>query len=781
MKIKKWIASVIVLILIMQAINPLINIMLVKAASANIIYHGTISYGGSVVGNFTIDGEQAFCIEHVKPTPPSGTSNDGGNIYDDLRIAATLYWGWEGTNNMFTNRNQGIVVTSLVLSRIYTGDTSGQNISGYQSLYAKALAEDVPKYEMSFSKNNVTSNVVNGVQRSEPITLQADIKNMIKFNIPNEVTFYNESTGYIQTGGEVTVSGGQTFYLTAPLIYNIDYDSGNLLGSIKKYVPILYKMHNSSLQSLSKGGWFDPVQQINFNVNFWTRTKTVTINHFDRVSGALLRTDKADISIGDTATFYPRYDFTKEGNLYKVLDEPKTIVVNNDETVNFYYDPPIKIYLNHRDARIVWDKNLIEQVVTVLYPNDPYYFAHRTDLKKGKYKYRPTSSSFYSGIVGIEDISLDFFYDTPLLDIGMNTLRIYTEQAAVGLPVELYLDKEKLYTDDVADMGTGEVEVNLYDGNKLLESRKYNALNLPTKLTWTISPENLTVNEHKPYTVKFENYNSNDFEITSNKTSITTDGYTASELEISASSKDTDELTYEGVIMTEKQFAKKNMTIKKETLFIPVQKIKRMKTGYGFENGLELTYKNELYQRLSGYEAGFTFVTDNVLLDSHLDYEQDETKTYTPYENVIDYYDVENMSEEESYVKHFLSYELPHVNVERKTGALFTDAQVVNNDSRITRELRDGKNKFYLPFWLELGTYTVNQKSNGSLGVNKISVNVEQELEVFAYMYAHINSPSIDDDAILMIPIDLENPFGGKIPDGWTQSDIDWIKSRGKK
>ena len=36
-------------------------------------YNGKITYGSNIVGDFTINGKQAFCMEHPKSTPPTGT------------------------------------------------------------------------------------------------------------------------------------------------------------------------------------------------------------------------------------------------------------------------------------------------------------------------------------------------------------------------------------------------------------------------------------------------------------------------------------------------------------------------------------------------------------------------------------------------------------------------------------------------------------------------------------------------------------------------------------
>ena len=59
-------------------------------------YHGKISYDGSTVGDFTIDGKQAFCLEHPKTTPGNNTKLTT-DIYNNVNVRKVLYYGWEGS------------------------------------------------------------------------------------------------------------------------------------------------------------------------------------------------------------------------------------------------------------------------------------------------------------------------------------------------------------------------------------------------------------------------------------------------------------------------------------------------------------------------------------------------------------------------------------------------------------------------------------------------------------------------------------------------------------
>lgn len=311
---KKWIPIMVVLALFFQVFSPFSSLFgLVKAAKAagsTIVYQGKVSYGGSTVGYFTIDGQLAFCIEHYKTTPPTGTPNDGGKPYSNKKVAAALYWGWGGPNNIFgSDRVRGIVVTSLVLSEMYLGyPDGGVRIPGYAELKAKALAEDVPDTQLTLSRSHVNSFIDGNVQKTEKITLQADSRNKISFNLPKQVTIVNETTGASQTGGSVTVKGGDTFYLTAPLDYNSVFRSGKLKGSMKEYQPILYKMNNSKLQSVVKSSTVDSREIVQFSAHFEAREGFIEVskkgNQAEPLAGAVFEIKDGDVTV-DTLTTGP--------------------------------------------------------------------------------------------------------------------------------------------------------------------------------------------------------------------------------------------------------------------------------------------------------------------------------------------------------------------------------------------------------------------------------------------------------------------------------------------
>lgn len=767
----KWPQMFMALIIFIGTFAFLGNRNVVNAASASVVYRGSVSYGGSIVGDFTVNGQQAFCIEHSKATTPTGSANDGGSIYDNKKIAAALYWGWGGTENIFSSdRSRGIVVTSLVLSRLNNGVNAGGNsISGYSELWDKAQAEDIPDASMSFSKTSVNSSVNGNVQQTETIKFNADSSNKISFSLPSSITFHNTSTSKNQTGGTVAISGGQSFYLTAPLDYGSNYSSGNLKGSMKSFLPIVYTMANPDLQKLSLGVNLDPTQTINFTAHFEKRISTLTINHVDKYTGTVLKTTTktlVDNSSYSEAPYTPTLSVS--GNTYVPLSTSSQTgnIGTSNKTITFYYALQRTITVIHKDNR---DGTVLKQTTDTVKQGDTYSYSPLTTLKKGTYTYRPVSSSAQSGTVGRNNITLYFYYDVPLIKVSLQKLQIYTAAADKGLPVKINLSKTVIYTNSTTGMTTAAVSINLYQGTNKLVSNQYTAQSLPSNISMTIpSSSGLTKNTNKLYTVKVEGFNANDVDLDSTAASLATHGYTSTQATYNVDVSQTSTLSKTGVIMTE---ITPTTTEKKynETFNYSFTKAPDMKTGYGYENNVSLSYTNDLANSLSVKNMTYSMPDKFLDTDNYLSYSTANGQANT---SMIE---TDSTSTSGTQAKTTVSYKLPHVDVEKETGNLFSDQEVAAKDSRITKGVIDGGNKMYLPIWkLDLGTYPVSSTSNG-VGVNLINVNGTDTVKVKAFMFAWMGSPTIEDDALLMVPVDPNHP-NMSVLKGWTQSDLDWLK-----
>ncbi|MEC3402919.1 fusion protein (includes pXO2-28-29-30), partial [Bacillus thuringiensis] len=253
--------------------------------------------------------------------------------------------------------------------------------------------------------------------------------------------------------------------------------------------------------------------------------------------------------------------------------------------------------------------------------------------------------------------------------------------------------------------------------------------------------------------------------IVEGKGKVDTDGYTSSEETVKANTKASTELKYKGVIMTEREVGKE-MEVFYEILTIPLKQLPKQKTGYGFELKPLVSYNNEL---AVSYDVKANALVDKRLIDSHLNYEKKGDQFVVPLE------EAEKTGSTDKKNTDYL-FELPHINVEQKTGNLFTDQQVKDHDPRIKNAIKDGKRKLYVPIWADLGEYNVLIASGIPIGANKVNFEVTQPLNLYAYMYGTIGSKTLKDDELLLEPVDPKNPFSNGKPPGWSDEDVAWLK-----
>ncbi|MBQ3185699.1 MAG: hypothetical protein IJB54_06950, partial [Firmicutes bacterium] len=93
---KKW-RRVMVFIMAMAlfVIMQMIAVEDVTAESATgtkVTYKGAISSMGTTCGKFTIKGHDAFCAEHPKTTPPTGTKITSTKLVTNNKMRKALYY-----------------------------------------------------------------------------------------------------------------------------------------------------------------------------------------------------------------------------------------------------------------------------------------------------------------------------------------------------------------------------------------------------------------------------------------------------------------------------------------------------------------------------------------------------------------------------------------------------------------------------------------------------------------------------------------------------------------
>lgn len=260
-------------------------------------YYGGVKYKNTTVAHFTIDGQPAFCMQHGVTAPTTGTVYES-NVYEDENVRRVLYYGWQGQSQWSGfdgNENKGIVITSLALSHYYHNSPANVNTSYYIEMGLKDFidycnANSIPDSRISFSTDSVKAYRSGDMQRTDDITINGWSGNNLSFTLQDGVKAVTNDGG-IYTGN-VTLNGGTTFHLEAPLTVNVDWSTGTIGGSVKKFNAIIWY---TSPTYQTAGGWelkTDPLGTTSLAVD-WLDVGNLQINKYnglgELVDGAKFR------------------------------------------------------------------------------------------------------------------------------------------------------------------------------------------------------------------------------------------------------------------------------------------------------------------------------------------------------------------------------------------------------------------------------------------------------------------------------------------------------------
>lgn len=211
---------------------------------------GETIYYPSYIGNyltcwFTVNGKIAYCLESHRASPPSG--DYVAKVLDNNKnLQKVLYYGYGGAGDLTGNYLSGksaeekYVYTHIAASYAYA-EEAGFTGCNYEDLvnagviayidYLFAM-EEPPKGELSLSKTSVKAVRKGNVQKTPDLTLSGDHRNYISVNVPKDITIHNKTKGTSAENGTLKIYGGDTFYLTAPMLHTGTYSSGKLQGSV---------------------------------------------------------------------------------------------------------------------------------------------------------------------------------------------------------------------------------------------------------------------------------------------------------------------------------------------------------------------------------------------------------------------------------------------------------------------------------------------------------------------------------------------------------------------
>ncbi len=116
---KRWITifAIVVALLVMIQFFAVENTFAETATGTKVTYKGAVSSMGSTCGKFSIKGRDAFCAEHPKSTPPTGTKITSTKLITNSAMRKALYYGYGGPKAKVSKNNAGWVSTSIALSR----------------------------------------------------------------------------------------------------------------------------------------------------------------------------------------------------------------------------------------------------------------------------------------------------------------------------------------------------------------------------------------------------------------------------------------------------------------------------------------------------------------------------------------------------------------------------------------------------------------------------------------------------------------------------------------
>lgn len=442
------------------------------------------------------------------------------------------------------------------------------------------------------------------------------------------------------------------------------------------------------------------------------------------------------------------------------------VVVNgkqktSDEVITRLYRR--QITTNHIDEKT---KKLLNQTIEYKYDGDSYLYEPRNDLvddKGDSYK----STVKRSGKVQGKDLVLEIPYHIPTLEINVERIQIDTSKAVANgnLPTSLKFSKNFEYEKELDNI-VYEVRITDSDNKNVVYDEEFKLKDYQDNKDITLPTDYLSKDKKVNYVIDIllvENPDNNKF-VTETK-NLPTHAYTASEKVLTNNDLNINKINYSAVVRTVKE--RGNPTVKefKESIAYDFNPTVKSKTGYGFSLSLYPTYKNEIGEKVNVEIYSYA---DNGLVDSYINevYEAGESQTEIKLDQTRD----DSKTEANTNIQ-TLTFEPPHMNVERKTGNLFTDGQTSENNSNIKYELVDGGRSFYIPIWADLGEYTIDTKSN-TFGSNLISLNMSKKADVYAYMHATINNETSMEDELSLKPV---YPDSSK-PEGWTDEELNWLE-----
>ncbi|BFL08160.1 hypothetical protein K120096G11_12220 [Thomasclavelia ramosa] len=240
-----------------------------------------------------INGSLAYCLESSKNTPPQGQYAPYV-IRNNDALLKVLYYGYGGPGDVFkddqvTNDTNKYLYTHIMASYAYSGDIYGgkswddllANGIGLKWRYEQIQSMPVPTKTFNLTKTNLSAYYDSGTstQRTENNTFNAESNVTIDIPLQEGVELHNLTKGTVSSG-TVSINGGDTFYLSAPLQKMEDYSSGELAGNNSTMYAPLAIMPGGGYQAEATLSVTSDPRTLSFNVS-WLNGSQISINKTD--------------------------------------------------------------------------------------------------------------------------------------------------------------------------------------------------------------------------------------------------------------------------------------------------------------------------------------------------------------------------------------------------------------------------------------------------------------------------------------------------------------------
>ncbi len=249
---------------------------------------------------FTVNGRIAYCLESAKNAPDTG-EYASHILENNPSLQKVLYYGFGGAGDVTDSympafdEDMRYVFTHIAASYFYCGmdGFAGCTIEDLESCgvlgwidYLDGLPTPPDPY-LSLSETSLTAVYNDSGQITGETRLDGDSRNYITIALPEEVTFHNSGDGSTQTGGNICVFGGTSFYFSAPATVHGEWSTGDMKGNIGSVWRAIVVSTGSSKQDI--GSYYEEEygNTVSLHVD-WMNYARVKVIKVDSVSHAKL-------------------------------------------------------------------------------------------------------------------------------------------------------------------------------------------------------------------------------------------------------------------------------------------------------------------------------------------------------------------------------------------------------------------------------------------------------------------------------------------------------------